>query len=105
MWIAVAAAYRAGKDGNDLWGWTCDERATRIQKPFEQVIDFKWYCDLQTSSWVTSLAQAVVMLLYVAVYAWGYMRLERQREMGRRFSAEVYEHKEGRWSRLVPTRR
>lgn len=105
MWIAVAVAYRAGKDGNDLWGWTCDEKAMKIQKPFEKVINFKRYCDIQTSSWVTSLAQAVLVVLYLAVYLWGYLRLKHQREMGNRFSPDVYEHREGRWSRLVPTKR
>lgn len=104
MWIAVAIAYRAGKDGDDLWGWACDERAMRIQKPFERVVNFKRYCDVQTSSWITSLAQAALMVLYVGVYGWGYARLRGQREMGRRFTDDLYEHREGRWSRLVPTR-
>jgi hypothetical protein len=104
MWIAVAVAYRAGKDSNDLWGWTCDEKALKIQKPFERVINFKRYCDIQTSSWVTSLLQAGVMILYVAVYIWGYRRLKHQRAMGSRFE-EVYEHREGRWSKWIPTKR
>lgn len=105
MWIAVAVAYRAGKDGNDLWGWACDERAMGIQKAFEGVVDFRRYCDVQTSSWITSLAQAAVMVLSVAVYAWGYWRLRHQREMASRFSPEVYEHREGMWSRFVPGRK
>lgn len=104
MWIAVAAAYRAGKDSNDLWGWTCDERAMRIQQPFENVINFKRYCDIQSSSWITSLAQAVLMLLTVAIYAWAYVRLRGQREMGRKYGEDVYEHRESRWSRFIPTK-
>jgi hypothetical protein len=105
MWIATAVVYRTGKDGNDLWGWSCDERAMRIQKPFENVIDFKRYCNVQTSSWVTSLAQAVLMCLTVAVYVWGYLRLRHRREMGERFGGEIYEHKEDRWSRFIPGRK
>jgi hypothetical protein len=104
MWIAVAAAYRAGKSTEDLWGWTCDEKAMRIQKPFERVVNFKRYCDIQTSSWVTSVAQAVLMVLYAAVYLWGYLRLRHQRKMEATFSPDVYEHREGRWSRFVPTK-
>ncbi len=104
MWIAVAVAYRAGKDSNDLWGWTCDEKAMKIQKPFEKVINFKRYCDIQTSSWITSLAQAILMILYVAVYVWGYIRLKHQRKMKTAFAPDVYEHRESRWSRLVPTK-
>ena len=104
MWIAVAVAYRAGKDSNDLWGWTCDEKAMNIQKPFEKVINFKRYCDIQTSSWITSVAQAILMVLYVAVHAWGYLRLNHQRKMQAAFTPDVYEHSEGRWSRFVPTK-
>lgn len=104
LWIAVAAAYRAGKDGNDLWGWTCDVRALRIQPAFERVINFRRYCDIQTGSWITSLAQAAVLLLYVVVYAWGYVRLRNQREMSARFTNDVYEHREGVWSRFIPTK-
>jgi hypothetical protein len=92
MWIAVAAAYRAGKDGNDLWGWTCDDRALKIQKPFADVINFRRYCNIQT----------VLMVLYVLVYGWGWHRLRQQRRMAGRFGGEVYEHTEGRWSRFVP---
>ncbi|ERF71360.1 hypothetical protein EPUS_03515 [Endocarpon pusillum Z07020] len=69
MWIAVAVAYRTGKDGNDLWGWTCDERAMNIQKAFERVINFKRYCDIQTSSWITSVAQAVLMVFGIQLKA------------------------------------
>lgn len=105
MWIAVAAAYRAGKGGEDLWGWTCDERAMDIQEQFAEVINFKRYCDVQTSSWITSLAQATLLLLSVAVYTWGYLRLRQQREMVNRFGEEVYEHREGRWSRFIPGRK
>lgn len=105
MWVAVAAAYRAGKDGNDLWGWTCDVRAMRIQPSFAPVINFSRYCNIQTSSWFTSLAQAALLLLHVAVYVWAYIRLKNQREMRAHFDPEVYEHRESMWTRFVPTKR
>lgn len=114
LWIAVAAAYRAGKDGDDLWGWTCDERADRIQNAFEGVIVFRRYCDIQTSSWVVSCAQVGVVALWALVYAWGWRRLAGQREMGRRFGGRGegeaerglrYVHRESWITKWVPTRR
>jgi hypothetical protein len=47
MWIATAVLYRTGKDGHDLWGWTCDPKANKIQKEFEHVIKFERYCKIQ----------------------------------------------------------
>lgn len=102
MWIAVAAAYRVGKTSTDLWGWTCDERAMKIQGPFENVINFRRYCNIQSSSWATSVLQAIFMVMYVAVYAWGYRRLRHQRKMQNRFSQEIYDRKESRWTSWIP---
>ncbi|MCJ1471890.1 hypothetical protein MMC13_000531 [Lambiella insularis] len=47
VWISTAAAYRVGKTGNDVWGWTCSTKADEIQDQFESVIDFNSFCNVQ----------------------------------------------------------
>ena len=58
VWIATAAAYRVGKTGNDLWGWTCSTKAAAIQSEFEVVINFQSFCDVQVRSAFITLHHA-----------------------------------------------
>src|SRR6266536_1582142 len=46
MWIATAVLYRTGKTGHDLWGWSCDPKAKKIQPQFSDVVKFERYCNL-----------------------------------------------------------
>jgi hypothetical protein len=46
VWLATAIAYRIGRDGHDLWGWSCSGSAQNIQAMFPEV-DFGFFCDLQ----------------------------------------------------------
>jgi hypothetical protein len=45
VWVAVAAAYRLARNGNDLWGWSCSLMADNIQPTFEGVVNFGSVCD------------------------------------------------------------
>ena len=47
VWVATAVAYRLGNTGNDLWGWTCSDKADQIQDQFQAVIDFNDFCNVQ----------------------------------------------------------
>jgi hypothetical protein len=47
MWIATSMLYRTGKTGHDLWGWSCDPKAKKIQPQFAHVVNFERYCNLQ----------------------------------------------------------
>ena len=49
VWIGTTAAYRVGRTGNDLWGWTCSDKADSIQEEFAAVVDFSRFCDIQVS--------------------------------------------------------
>ena len=45
---ATAAAYRKGKDGTDLWGWSCTHEARVVLQPFfKDVVDFGVLCRIQ----------------------------------------------------------
>jgi hypothetical protein len=46
-WACVAVAYRLGKTGDDLWGWSCSDSAKAIQKAFESDVNFSSLCKLQ----------------------------------------------------------
>ena len=48
VWIATAVAYRVGKTGKDLWGWSCSTAAQDIQKTFPEV-NFDFLCSFQVS--------------------------------------------------------
>jgi hypothetical protein len=63
MWIPTAAAYKAGKNGEDLWGWSCSIKAEQSQVAFLGVVDFKHACNLQTAAWSSSVAEALLMVL------------------------------------------
>ncbi|KAI9847302.1 MAG: hypothetical protein M1837_002889 [Sclerophora amabilis] len=51
VWCLAASLYRYGKDtdgkSNDLWGWACSQGAAKIQEKFDDVVQFKPYCDVQ----------------------------------------------------------
>ena len=50
VWIGTAVAYRIGKDGTDLWGWSCTSEAQKELQPFfRDVVDFKLLCAIQVS--------------------------------------------------------
>ena len=53
-WAIITILYRYEKDvhgsDNDLWGWSCSEKAAAIQAEFNDVVDFSSLCNLQVSS-------------------------------------------------------
>ncbi|MCJ1286011.1 hypothetical protein MMC26_005353 [Xylographa opegraphella] len=81
VWVATAAAYRLGKTGNDLWGWSCSDAADQIQDQFQAVIDFNNFCNLQSYAWILSIAQAVALILTGAVYYLAWRRLKHKEMM------------------------
>ena len=47
VWIATAVAYRKGKDGVDLWGWSCTKQAEIIQPFYRDKVNFALFCRIQ----------------------------------------------------------
>ena len=96
VWIATAAAYRAGKNGQDLWGWSCKgQNMVELRESFEGIVDFRRQCRVQGSSWAVSLAEAAAAVLTLVTLFLAYRRLGLQRRMGT--------SKEGRLSWMVWT--
>ncbi|MCJ1292424.1 hypothetical protein MMC34_003974 [Xylographa carneopallida] len=81
VWIATAVAYRLGKTGNDLWGWTCSDKADQIQDQFQAVIDFNNFCNVQSYAWILSIAQAVALVITAAVYYLAWRRMKHKERM------------------------
>ena len=102
MWIPTAAAYRIGKTGEDLWGWSCSEKAAQIQPAFKGIVDFERACNVQTSAWGSSLAEAFLMIFTALLWWWEYRRLKHQRDMQTHFT-EDFQMTENKWSKMVPT--
>ena len=54
VWAAVTILYRYEKslhgNDNDLWGWSCSQKAKAIQGEFNGVVDFSSLCTVQASS-------------------------------------------------------
>jgi small-conductance mechanosensitive channel len=49
-WAIVAVLYRVGKTGDDLWGWSCNDKAKEIQKTLgSSVLNFQSLCKFQVS--------------------------------------------------------
>lgn len=100
MWIPTAAAYRAGRTGKDLWGWSCSAKAAQTQAAFLGVVDFQRTCHIQTAAWASSVAQALLMMLTFVLWWWEYRRLKHKRDLQTHHSIAV---KETRWSKMIPT--
>ena len=51
VWLIVSALYRYEKgtkgNNNDLWGWSCSDKADQIQSQFNGVVGFSGLCTLQ----------------------------------------------------------
>ena len=51
VWLVVSALYRYEKgtkgNNNDLWGWSCSDKADQIQPQFNGVVGFSGLCTLQ----------------------------------------------------------
>lgn len=50
-WLVISALYRYEKDtngvDNDLWGWSCSDKADALQSEFNGVITFSTLCSIQ----------------------------------------------------------
>ena len=86
VWIATAVGYRLGKTGSDLWGWSCDPKANAIQNVFPEV-NFSMFCNVQTGSWIVSLAQVGLVVVTVGVWIYAWRRGKNQKKV--RQSMEV----------------
>ena len=100
MWIPTAVAYRAGKTGEDLWGWSCSTKAEQIQTAFLGVVDFKRSCHIQTAAWASAMAEALLVILTFLLRWWEYRRLRHRRDLQAYHSIEL---KETGWSKIFPT--
>jgi len=49
-WVVVLVLYRIGKTSKDLWGWSCDDRAKRIQQYYVDDLDFDKLCVEQVNA-------------------------------------------------------
>ncbi|KAI9724988.1 MAG: hypothetical protein M1812_000264 [Candelaria pacifica] len=64
VWLVTVVLYKVGKTGNDLWGWSCSDKAAAIQDQFKDVVTFD-----NTSTWYASIAQNALEILAFLVYA------------------------------------
>ncbi|KAE9371780.1 hypothetical protein N431DRAFT_484240 [Stipitochalara longipes BDJ] len=80
IWIVVAALYRVGKTGHDLWGWACSPLAQSIQPNFEGVVDFQSVCKRGNKSWGLSILSAALQGLTALTLL---LALERRKQKQR----------------------
>ncbi len=54
VWIIASAIYRIEKglngNNNDLWGWSCSDKADAIQDEFNGIANFNVLCNIQAST-------------------------------------------------------
>ncbi|MCJ1353613.1 MAG: hypothetical protein MMC33_003600 [Icmadophila ericetorum] len=81
VWIGTAAAYKIGKTGSDLWGWSCSDKADSIQAEFKALVDFNHFCNIQTGSWFASIAQAGLAIVVAAVYILAWRRQKHKQRL------------------------
>lgn len=47
VWLVVTTLYRQQKQLNDLWGWSCTDIATELQKKGDSRVNFQKLCKIQ----------------------------------------------------------
>ena len=59
-WIIISTIYRYEKGlhevNNDLWGWSCSQKAAAIQSEFNGVVNFQSLCSVQVTLYLAILA-------------------------------------------------
>jgi hypothetical protein len=88
VWIGTVIAYRVGKTGSDLWGWSCSNKAQGIQIHFLEV-DFSFACNLQSDAWFVSIAQMVLILISATAWLLAWRRNSHQKKLRYRESLLV----------------
>ena len=88
VWIATTVAYRAGKTGSDLWGWSCSDKASAIQIHFPDV-NFGFSCGLQSDAWFVSIAQVVLFVISGIAWTMAWRRTSHQKKLRYRESLLV----------------
>ena len=75
-WIIVFVLYRTGRTSKDMWGWSCDERAKKIQQYYVTQINFHAMCIEQvggipgcTQSTCANVSQSVAWYMSIAEMA------------------------------------
>ncbi|KAH8686073.1 hypothetical protein BGZ60DRAFT_396834 [Tricladium varicosporioides] len=82
-WIVVAGLYRWGRTGNDLWGYSCSDKADAIQEQVKDFIDFGKLCTMQEGTWFVSIIEAIVYLLTFIITVWMVRRASTKRKIGK----------------------
>jgi len=72
-WAAVAIFYKVGKTGDDLWGWSCSEKAALIQPDFPE-LHFQTLCNIQSGSWYFTIVEVSVKITFAIVHYWFYRK-------------------------------
>jgi len=88
VWIGTTVAYRVGKTGSDLWGWSCSSKAGAIQQNFLEV-DFSFSCDIQSDAWFVSIAQVVLFIISCIAWFMAWRRHGHQKKIRYRESLLV----------------
>lgn len=100
-WLIIAVLYRVFKTGDDLWGWSCSDRAKAIQFAFKSDLDFSALCNiqvsasnfllliewsepllnvigtLQTSSWYFSIVEVVAKVIFALGHFFAHRKKEK----------------------------
>ncbi|KAF2170693.1 hypothetical protein M409DRAFT_64326 [Zasmidium cellare ATCC 36951] len=87
-WGVAAGVYRYGKpDKNgkhrDLWGWTCSDTAQELQHVLANV-DFARYCNIQSSSFYSGIANVVLGLLTLVITIMALVRTKTKKKRAAR---------------------
>jgi hypothetical protein len=80
MWIPTVAAYRVGKNGEDLRGRSCSIKAEQVQIAFLGAVDFKRACHIQRAVWASVVTEALLVILTFLLGWWEYRRLKHKRD-------------------------
>ncbi|KAF4624490.1 hypothetical protein G7Y89_g13682 [Cudoniella acicularis] len=82
-WVVAAGLYRYGRTGNDLWGYSCSDKADAVQEQVQSFLDFGKLCTMQQGTWFISIIEAGVYLLTLIVTIFMVRRASTKKKLGK----------------------
>jgi len=66
-WAAAAGLYKKANTGNDLWGYTCSDKADAIQDEVKSYLNYNTLCVTQTGAFYSSIIEVVLYFLDLVI--------------------------------------
>jgi len=82
-WAVATGLFKMANTGNDLWGYSCSDKADAIQMAVQNEMNFGTLCTVQTGSWYSSIIETLTYLLNFALTMMVFRRAIHKKKLTR----------------------